>query len=87
MDNSERYKTFVAIYKKAHQYTGGTDASILSAAQKLWNRVKKSSDEYEKVILELKIGDYSKTVVPRGLRNFIRFGQCVLIDLGGVLGG
>ena len=30
MDNSERYKTFVAIYKKKHQYTGGTDARFLT---------------------------------------------------------
>ena len=53
MDNSERYKTFVAVYKKAHQTTG-TDASMLSAAQKLWNQVKKSPDEHEKTLLNLK---------------------------------
>ena len=53
INNADRYKTLTAAYKKAYQ-ASGTNASNLTAAQKLWNRVKTSNEGYDKALLDLK---------------------------------
>ena len=53
MNNADCYKTLVAAYKKAYQ-ASGTNASNLTAAQKLWNRVETSKEDYDKALLDLK---------------------------------
>ena len=40
-------------YKKAYQ-ASETNASNLTAAQKLWNRVRTSKEDYDKALLDLK---------------------------------
>ena len=52
MNNEKRYQDLLEIYQKAHpdivkqkQFTG---------AQAEWNRVKNSSDDYERTLLNLK---------------------------------
>ena len=52
MNNEKQYKDLLEIYQKAHpdivkhkQFTG---------AQAEWNRVKNSSDDYERTLLNLK---------------------------------
>ena len=53
INNADRYKTLVVAYKKAYQ-ASGTNASNLTAAQKLWNRVTTSKEDYGKTLLDLK---------------------------------
>ena len=53
MNNADHYKTLVAAYKKGYQ-ASGTNASNLTTAQKLWNQVKTSKEDYDKALLDLK---------------------------------
>ena len=53
MNNADHYKALVAAYKKAYQ-ASGTNTSNLTAAQKLWNQVKMSKEDYDKALLDLK---------------------------------
>ena len=53
MNNADRHKILVTAYKKAYQ-ARETNASNLTAAQKLWDWVKTSKEDYDKVLLNLK---------------------------------
>ena len=52
MSDNSRYQNLVAAYHKA--YLSGTKQSRLIAAQTEWNRVKKSSQDYDQLMLSLK---------------------------------
>ena len=53
MNNADCYKTLVAAYKKAYQ-ASRKNANNLTAAQKLWNPVKTSKEDYDKALVNLK---------------------------------
>lgn len=53
MDNTKRYKNLVAAYEKAYASTRMKQSNLL-AAQKEWNHVKSSREEYDQLMLQLK---------------------------------
>ena len=53
MNNADCYKTLMVAHEKVYK-ASGTNASDLIVAQKLWNRVKTSKEDYDKALVDLK---------------------------------
>ena len=53
MDNTQLYKTLPAAYESVYKACG-TRAGNLAAAQKLWDQMKASKDDYKNASMEIK---------------------------------